>query len=114
MGQISQAMQVVPPDSPVFGILLENFFNNSALPDKEQIKAAIQQMYAPKPPNPRDQLELQKLVEEIKKIQSETVENYAQAGAKETQTKVNAFTAVAQVQDNELDRLAFGKGGTGG
>ena len=108
MTQISQAMQVVPPDQPVFGILLENFFNNSSLPDKEKIKAEVAKMYQPKQPN---QLEIQaqiksleKLAAEVEKLKSEAVENYANADAKQKQADVNAFNAIAMVEDNELDR----------
>ena len=108
MTQISQAMQVIPPDQPVFGVLLENFFNNSSLPDKERIKAEVQKMYAPKQPDPVMQqaqmLELQQKQADIEKTNSETVENYAQAGAKEKQAEVNAFNAIAMVEDNEIDR----------
>ncbi|NNK13167.1 MAG: hypothetical protein HKP52_02925 [Desulfofustis sp.] len=108
MAQISQAMQVVPPDQPVFGILLENFFNNSSLPEKEKIKAEVQRMYQPKQPDPAQQaniqLELEKLQAEIEKIKSEAVENYANADSKQKQAEVNAFNAVAMVEDNELDR----------
>ena len=108
MAQISQAMQVLPPDQPAFGILLENFFNNSALPDKEAIKTEIARMYQPKPPNPMEQqaevLTVEKLAQEVEKLKSETVENYAQADAKRRQTEVNAFNAIAQVEDNEIDR----------
>ena len=101
-------MQVVPPDQPVFGILLENFFNNSSLPDKEKIKAEIQKMYAPQPPDPMAEqfkgLELEEKFLTNEKIKSETVENYAQAEAKQKQAEVNAFNAIAMVEDNELDR----------
>jgi hypothetical protein len=38
------------------------------------------------------------------KIRSEAVENYANANAKEKQAEVNAFNAIAMVEDNELDR----------
>jgi hypothetical protein len=108
MSQIAQAMQVVPPDQPVFGILLENFFNNSSLPDKEKIKLEIEKMYQPKPPNPIEQamqmLAVEKEKKEILKLVSEAVENFAQAKAKTEQTQVNAWNAIAQVEDNELDR----------
>ena len=108
MAQISQAMQVVPPDQPVFGVLLENFFNNSSLPDKERIKAEVQKMYAPKQPDPIQQeaqmLDLQEKAATVEKIKSETVENYAQADAKQKQASVNAFNAIAMVEDNEFDR----------
>lgn len=108
MAQIAQAMQVVPPDQPVFGILLENFFNNSSLPDKEKIKAEVQKMYQPQPPDPMEQQAqikaLEKLAAEVEKLKSEAVENYANADAKQKQADVNAFNAIAMVEDNELDR----------
>ena len=108
MAQISQAMQIVPPDQPAFGVLLENFFNNSSLPDKEKIKVEIEKMYAPKPPNPIQQimekLAIEKEQKEIVKLVSEAVENFAQAKSKVQQTEVNAFNAIAQVEDNEIDR----------
>ena len=114
--QIAQAMQVVPPDSPAFGVLLENFFNNSSLPDKEKIKQQIAQMYAPKQPDPAQQqaqlLELQKLQAEVEKLKSEAVENYAQAESKIKQTEVNAFNAIATVEDNEIDRRQSDNSGT--
>ena len=106
--QIAQAMQTTPPDSPVYGVLLEEFFNNSALPKKEGIQEKIKQMYEPKPPDPAQQqmqmLELEKLAAEVDKLRSEAVENYSQAETKQKQTEVNAFNAVANVQDRELDR----------
>ena len=108
MAQIAQAMQVVPPDQPAFGVLLENFFNNSSLPDKEKIKVEIEKMYQPKPPNPIQQimekLAIEKEQKEIVKLVSEAVENFAQARSKVEQTEVNKFNAIAQVEDNELDR----------
>ena len=86
----------------------ENFFNNSSLPDKERIKAEVQKMYQPKEPDPVQQALTQLTVQEkaalVEKIKSETVENYAQADAKVKQTEVNAFNAVALVEDNEYDR----------
>ena len=102
--QISQAMQVVPPETPAFGTLLKTFFQNSALPEKEAVISQIDEMYAPKPPGPMDELTIQEKIAEIEKLKSEAVENYAQADAKQKQTEVNAFNAVAMVEDNELDR----------
>jgi len=107
--QISQAMQTTPPDSPVFGVLLEEFFNNSNLPRKEEVEMKIKEIYKPKQPDPMQQmiqqLQIQKLQLENEKIKSETVENYAQAEVKQKQTEVNAFNAIATVEDRELDRM---------
>ncbi len=111
--QIAQAMQVTPPDSQAFGVLLTSFFENSSLPNKEMIQQQIQEMYKPQPPDPIAQqakmLELEKLAMEVEKLKSEATENYAQAESKVRQTEVNAFNAIATVEDNELDRNSYGK-----
>lgn len=106
--QIAQAMQVAAPDTPMFGLLLESFFDNSNMPNKEMMIQQIREMYKPKEPDPAQQmaqqLELQKLAAEVDKLKSEAQENYAQAESKIKQTEVNAFNAIATVEDNELDR----------
>lgn len=106
--QIAQAMQTTPPDSPVYGVLLEEFFNNSSLPSKEGMQEKIKQMYQPKQPDPFEQIMQQLKVEElqakVEKLRSEAVENYAQAQSEQRQTEVNAFNAVANVEDREIDR----------
>jgi hypothetical protein len=110
--QIAQAMQVTPPDSQAFGILLSSFFDNSSLPNKEAIQQQIQEMYN-RPPDPMQQqmamLELEKLAMEVEKLKSEATENYAQAESKVKQTEVNAFNAIATVEDKQLDRDSYGK-----
>ena len=118
-GQIAQVMQTVP-QSPAMGVLLKAFIDNSSIPAKQELQAAIDQTFAPPPPDPMQQqiqqlqlqnaaLENEKLVKEIAKLESETVENYAQAEAKVGQTQINQFNAIAQTEDNELDRTAFGR-----
>ena len=106
--QIAQAMQVASPDTPMFGLMLEAFFDNSSMPNKEVIVQQIKQMYQPKPPSQEEQmlkkLQIEKLVKEIQKLDSEAQENYAQAESKMKQTEVNAFNAIATVEDNEIDR----------
>lgn len=106
--QIAQAMQVASPDTPMFGLLLEAFFDNSSMPNKEAIVEQIKQMYQPKQPTQEEQLvqrlQLEKLAAEVDKLKSEASENYAQAESKMKQTEVNAFNAIATVEDNELDR----------
>lgn len=119
-GQLTQAMQGVP-DGPAKGVLIKAFVDNLSIPFKQELEQAIQLQFQPQPPDPMveqlKQLQLQnaileneKLKRELGKIESETVENYANAASKTTQTEVNAFNAVAQVEDNELDRQSFGKG----
>ena len=112
--QIAQAMQVAPPDSPTFGLLLEGFFENSSMPNKETMVKQIREIYAPKQPDPvqqmTQQLTIEKLAAEVEKLKSEAEENYAQAESKIKQTEVNAFNAIATVEDNEIDRNQYDRG----
>ena len=117
-GQIANIMNVVP-DGPAKGVLLQAFIDNSSIPAKQNLQAAIEQTFN-QPPDPMTQqikqlqlenafLENEKLKRELGKIESETVENYANAESKIGQTEVNKFNAIAQTEDNELDRKAFGQ-----
>lgn len=106
--QIAQAMQVASPDSPMFGLLLETFFDNSSIPNKEIMIEQIREMYKPKPPSEFEllmqQLQVEEQVAKIEKLKSEAAENYAQAESELKQTEVNAFNAIATVEDKEIDR----------
>jgi hypothetical protein len=125
-GNIVQAMQGIP-DGPAKGVLIKAFVDNLSIPFKQELEQAIEQQFAPQPPDPMmKELQRLQLVEQyIKtenmkkeggKIVSEIAENYANAASKETQTEVNAFNAVAAIERDEidraedkLDRQAFGK-----
>lgn len=118
-GQLTVLNQAVQ-DGPVKGVVIKAFLDNMTVHNKAQIEQAIDQQFAPKPPDPMQQqiqqlqlenavLENEKLKREIEKLQSETAENYAQAEAKLGQTAVNQFNAIAQTEDNELDRKSFGR-----
>jgi hypothetical protein len=118
-GQISQALQGIP-DGPAKGVLFKAFVDNLNVPNLTDLEAAIEQQFAPKPPDPMQQqvqqlqlqnamLENEKLKRELGKIESETVENYANAASKQKQTSINEFNSIATVQDNELDRQSFGR-----
>ena len=108
--QISQAMQTVSPDSEVFGVLLEEFFNNSNLPRKEEVEQKIKKMYEPKQPDPAQQmaqqLELQAKQLDNEKTKSEIALNMAKTESESKQTEVNAFNAIATVEDREIDRMS--------
>jgi len=116
-GNITQAMQGIP-DGPAKGVLVKAFVDNLSIPFKKELEEAIQQQFAPQPPDPMQQqiqqLQLQnaqlenanlQLDLEVKK--SVATKNYATADTQQTQTEVNAFNAVAQIEDKELDRQAF-------
>ena len=115
--QIATVMNSLP-DSPAKGILLKYFIQNSSVQAKQELEQAIQQSFNP-PPDPIGeqikQLQLdnayltnEKLKREIKKVESETVENLATAKSKVETTEVNKFNAIAWVEGDELDRRTYG------
>lgn len=118
-GQIAQAMQTTNDIPQMKAILLKAFIENSSINVGNELDVALQQIMNPQPDPVQQllqQLQLQnaqltneKLKREVGKVESETIENYANAKAKVGQAEVNRFTAIAQVEDNELDRQAFGQ-----
>jgi len=117
--QIAQVLQAVP-EGPAKGALIMAFVENSSIQNKVQIQEAVSQQFQPPQPDPMQQqmqqlqlqnamLENQILTKNLGKIESETVENYANAQSKIGQTEVNKFNAIAQTEDNELDRESFGR-----
>jgi len=117
-GQIAQAMQTTNDIPQMKAILLKAFIENSSINVGNELDIALQQIMNPQPDPVQQllqQLQLQnaqltneKLKREVGKVESETIENYANAKAKVGQAEVNKFVAIAQVQDNELDRQAYG------
>lgn len=116
-GQIAQVLQATP-DGPAKAVLLKGFVENSSIPVKNDFNAALEATFNPQPSPAQQMIEKlqlenamlanEKIKMEIEKLRSEATENYAQAGAKTVQAQTNKFTAIAQVQDNELDRTAYG------
>jgi hypothetical protein len=118
--QIGQALQGIP-DGPAKGVLIKAFVDNLSIPNITELEKAIELQFQPQPPDPMVQqvqqlqlqnaiLENEKLKRELGKIESETVENYANAASKQKQTEINQYNAIATTQDNELDRTSFGRG----
>lgn len=116
--QIANIMNVVP-DGPAKGVLLQAFINNSSIPAKQDLQKAIEATFN-QPPDPMaeqiKQLQLenailtnQNLQMDTEKKKSETVENYADAENKTKQVDVNRYLAIAQTEEGELDRQAFGR-----
>lgn len=117
-GQLAQAMQTTNDIPQMKAILLKAFIENSSINVGNELNVVMEQIMNPQPDPMQQflqQLQVQnaqlmneKLKKEVGKIESETVENLANARSKVGQTEVNKFNAIAQVQENELDRQAFG------
>lgn len=103
-GQLTQLLSIVPPESPVFQVLLEGIFDNSSLENKAQLMQALQQMSKPDPTQQMMQkikiegamAELQKLKAEVGEVMSKTAENYADVKSKTDSTEIDAMRAVTE------------------
>lgn len=109
-GQLTQLLSIVQPDSPAFALILKGIFDNSSLPNKEELMNAVEQMLQPNPEQQqlqeqmlqiemqKAQLENMKLQMEIKKLESEVIENIEEAKAKGDNAYANRLYA-------ELERI---------
>lgn len=82
-GQMIQLLSIVPPDSPLYGVLMKSIYDNTNLSNKEEAKAIIDQMFTPPPPDPlaekAKELEVIKLQREVDELESKILENLAKA-----------------------------------
>jgi hypothetical protein len=106
-GQLTQLLSVIPPDSPVFGVILEGIFENSSLTNKTKLQAALQQQLAgPSPEQIQAQQEAQALqkrsiMADIKETESKVIKNLADAEAKADNVEVAKLNAVSQATDRK-------------
>lgn len=94
--QLTQMMQIVPPDHPAFGVLMDGLVENTSLSNKTQLKAALEQARQPNPEQ-QEQVKIQmenmkaevaKLHAEIQELQTQSVKNLADAKAKGDDTAI--------------------------
>lgn len=118
--QLTNMLNMAPPESPLFGLIVTSIIDNGSGENKEEFKAAVKQMFTPPPPDPLVQkvkeLEVKKLELEIQEIASRSRMNVSNAEAREQDADTNEFRAeieelkvTGQIQDNELDRRAAPK-----
>lgn len=82
--QFIQLLSLVPPDSPVYPVILKGIYENSSLSNKAELLQALEQQFKPDPQQQKlqqisQQLEIQNRQLENAKLESEGVENMAQA-----------------------------------
>ena len=81
--QMIQLLSMTQQGSPAFGVLLMGIFDNSSMPNREELKAAIAQQMQPDPQEQQmqqmmKQLTLMKAQMEIKEIEAGITKDYAE------------------------------------
>jgi hypothetical protein len=103
-GQLTQLLSIIPPDSPVFGVILEGIFENSSLTNKTELQAALQkQLAGPSPEQQQMQQEQMALAKQdaianVKETESKVVKNLADAKSKVGQLEVSKMQTVLQAE----------------
>ena len=106
-GQLTQLLSIIPPDSPVFGVILQGIFENSSLTNKTELQAAlVQQLQGPSPEQQQAQAEAQALakqaaVMDIRETESKVIKNLSDAQAKAGQLDVSRMQAVTAATSKE-------------
>lgn len=81
---LAQLIQTVPPESPLYPMVLKGIISLGASPDKGELMKAVDGMMQPDPQKEKQQQQMQQLQLQaagwtVKKLQSETVLNFAKA-----------------------------------
>lgn len=97
--QFIQLLSLVPPDSPVYPVILKGIYENSSLSNKAELLQALEKQFTPDPEQQKiqkisQQLELENRQLENSKLKSEAAENMAQ---------VVKYIKDAELQDKELE-----------
>lgn len=98
VGQLTQLMQVVPPDSPAHGALMTAIIEHMNVTNREQIIKAIQEGSQPDP-------QAQQMAQQQQELQMAIAQGQAallQAQAAESQSRAQKYNTEAQLYPQEL------------
>lgn len=104
--QMSQLLQIVPPESPMFGLIIKSILENGALPDKNNLMRSVDQFLTPDPEEQQRKKEIQRLQLENAKLENDKlraeVEEIEGKGIL-AQAKAVAEIAGIEQDDEQLD-----------
>lgn len=109
--QLTQMMQIIPPDHAGFGVILEGLIENTSLSNKQQLKAALEQQSQPDPAQQAQQQlgletmqeELNKLRAEVKELNTQAMKNLADAQAKAAEPSLKAADIAYKTRGEKKD-----------
>jgi hypothetical protein len=115
--QLTQLLQTMPPESPVYNVLVQSIVDNMNLSNREEIVAMIQQSMQPDPAAQKaaqEQQELQKrtamaqiavLEGEAAKSQADAQKTAVEAKLLPVETEIDMLKAITQdLKDNQEDK----------
>lgn len=105
---LTQLIQVVPPESPLFPIVIKGIVDNGSSPNKGEMLKALDNMMQPDPIAQQVQQQMQQMQLEaakwsIEKLKGETAEKYAGAELKRAQAEQAGQPEQGDGQDHSLE-----------
>lgn len=96
--QLTNLLNILPKDSPMFGVILKGIIENSSVEIKQSLLDKLEQYLQPNP----QQQQMQELVQQLtlqnqmltnEKLKSEATKNYSEAGTKQAKLATDSFNA---------------------
>jgi len=102
--QLTQLLQTMPPDSPMYPILVRSIVDNMNLGNREELIAAIEQAAQPNPQAQQAQMQLQQAQLEFQQAQTQVLQTQAQeSSARAQKLQVEAQAVPAELELKKLD-----------
>ena len=97
--QLTQLLQTMPPDSPIYPILVRSIVDNMNLANREELLAAIEQAAQPNPEQQQMQQQMQQAQLQFQQAQTQVLQTQAQ----ESSARAGKLTVEAQAIPAELE-----------
>lgn len=102
--QLTQLLQTMPPDSPMYPILIRSIVDNMNLSNREELLAAIEQAAQPNPEAQQAQMQLQQAQLAFQQAQTQVLQTQAQeSSARAQKLQVEAQAVPAELELKKLD-----------
>jgi hypothetical protein len=102
--QLTQLLQTMPPDSPIYPILVRSVVDNMNLSNREELLAAIEQAAQPNPQQQQMQQQMQQAQLQFQQAQTQVLQTQAQeSSARASKLTVEAQTIPAELELKKID-----------
>lgn len=102
--QLTQLLQTMPPDSPMYPILVRSIVDNMNLANREELIAAIEQAAQPNPEAQQAQIQIQQAQLAFQQAQTQVLQTQAQeSSARAQKLQVEAQAVPAELELKKLD-----------
>lgn len=105
VAQLSQILQVVPPDSPAHGAIIKGILDHLNVSNREELVAAIDAAANPTPEQQQAQQQAQQREEQMHQLQMQIQQGQVallQAQAQESMSRAEKYNVEAQVHPQEV------------